>query len=70
VPLERRQDPRGELRRATPIDQIEQRVQVVPTVACEPLGVGVAEPGAAQPGDAPGEEILTTGLQLRLSPNA
>jgi hypothetical protein len=46
--LERRENPRGQIRRAAAIHQLEQLVQINPILAREPLGQITGKSGASQ----------------------
>jgi hypothetical protein len=65
--VERRQDPRRQLRRAPTVDELEQRVDVIPTVAGETLGERLTESSAAQQLDAPGRDLPASSLWVDVS---
>jgi hypothetical protein len=61
--VEGRQDPRGEVRRASAVDELEQRVQVGGAVGGERRRGGRLEAGRAQLPPAPLDEVAVSDLE-------
>jgi hypothetical protein len=55
--LERRQDPRRQHRRATALDELDERMEVHAALACKPLREARLEAGPAKARAAPGDNV-------------
>jgi hypothetical protein len=68
--VERLEDPDCQLGRAAPIDELEQAVEIPPTVAGELLGQIPAEPPLAQPIEPPPGDVRLAVRCTRFSPES